>query len=43
VAVERADSDTADVSVTIDDTAVETNIAAWMDRLMAQAGAADDG
>jgi hypothetical protein len=43
VPVERAEEDAADVSVTIDDTVVETNMAAWMDRLMSQAGAADDG
>jgi hypothetical protein len=43
VTVERADGDAADVSVTIDETIVETSSAAWMDRLMAQAGAADDG
>ncbi len=43
VAVERVESDAADISVAIDDTVVETSIRAWMDRLMAQAGAADDG
>ena len=43
VPVERDESDTADVSVSIDDTVVETNIAAWMDRLMAQVEAADNG
>ena len=43
VTVERADGDAADVSVTIDETIMETNCAAWMDRLMAQAGAANDG
>lgn len=43
VPVERAEGDTADVSVTIDDTLMETNIAAWLDRLMAQAGPADNG
>ena len=41
--VELVETDTADLSVTIDDTIVETNIAAWMDRLMAQAEAADNG
>ncbi len=43
VPVERIRSDTADVSVTIDDMIVETNVAAWMDRLMAQVEAADNG
>jgi hypothetical protein len=43
VPVERAESSAADVSVTIDDTVVETNIAAWMERLMTQAEAADNG
>ena len=38
VPVERIESDAADVSVAIDDTLVETNMAAWMDRLMAQVG-----
>ncbi len=43
VPIERAEGDAADVSVTIDETVVETNIAAWMDRLMSEAGTADDG
>ncbi len=43
VPVERAESSAADVSVTIDDTVVETNIAAWMERLMTQAEAAGNG
>ena len=43
VPVERAESEAADVSVTIDDTVVETNIAAWMDRLMGEVGTADNG
>ena len=43
VPVERAESSAADVSVIIDETVVETNIAAWMDRLMAQAEAAGNG
>ncbi len=43
VPVERADSDAAEISMTIDETVVETNIAAWMDRLMAEVGAADNG
>ncbi len=43
VPVERADQATAEVSVTIDDTIVETNVSAWMDRLMAEVGTADDG
>ncbi len=43
VPVERAESDAADVSVTIDDTVVETNIATWMDRLMSEVGTADNG
>jgi hypothetical protein len=43
VPVERVDRDAADISVTIDETVVETNIAAWMDRLMATTGAADNG
>ena len=34
VPVERGEGARADVSVTIDDTVVETNIAAWMERLM---------
>ncbi len=43
VPVERVESDAVDVLVTIDETIVETNITAWMDRLMAQVGAADNG
>ncbi len=43
VAVDRVDGDTADISVSIDETVVETNIAAWMDRLMADMGAANNG
>ena len=43
VPVERGEGSTADVSVTIDDTVVETNIAAWMERLMAQVEATGNG
>ena len=43
VPIERAEDDAADISVTIDETVVETNIAAWMDRLMRQAEAVDHG
>ena len=41
--VERVESDAADISVTIDETVVETNIVAWMDRLMSATEAADNG
>ena len=43
VTVEQTASDAADIAVTIDETVVESNIAAWMERLMAETGAADNG
>lgn len=43
VPMECTASEAADLSVTIDDTVVETNVAAWMDRLMAEVGTADNG
>jgi hypothetical protein len=43
VPVELVESGSADLSVTIDDTIIETNMAAWMNRLMSEAGAANNG
>lgn len=43
VPVECTASEAAELSVTIDDTVVETNVTAWMDRLLAEVGATDNG